>query len=70
MNDFITPENKHFFVDKEPLLQLLARVNEEMGFVPDPTATPKKAQESMAAHGVRAEDNIFSCGIIAARYEE
>ena len=69
MSDFITPENKHFFVDKEPLRQLLIKVNAEMGFVPDPAATPQKAQESMAAHGVRAEDNIFSHGIIAARYE-
>jgi hypothetical protein len=38
-----------------------------MGFVPDPTATTQKAREMIEACGVRADENLFSRGIIAAR---
>jgi hypothetical protein len=55
--------------DKRAIQKLVAEQNTEMGFVKDPTATAEKAQEMMLALGIRPEDNIFSCGIIAAREE-
>ncbi len=57
-------------VDKNLVRRVIAEVNEQTGFIPDPTATPQKAQEMMLALGINPEDNIFSCGIIAARDEE
>ncbi len=59
-----------FAIDKSRIREIVAEQNRLMDFVPDPTATPAKARELMRACGVRAEDNIFSCGIIAARDEE
>jgi len=42
-----------------------------MGFVSDRSVTPEDAQQaveqSLRENGLRPEDNIFSCGIIAAR---
>lgn len=70
MNDFITPENKHFFVDMTEIRKLAAKMNEEMGFVRIPDMTPEKVREMMIESGINPEDNIFSCGIIAARDEE
>jgi hypothetical protein len=64
------PKLNPFFVDKKAIQKIVAEQNERMGFVKDPTATPEKAQEMMLALGIRPEDNIFSCGIIAARDEE
>lgn len=64
---------KSFFLDKTRIRQIVAEQNEKMGFVVDRTATPEQAQamveESLRANGLRPEDNIFSCGIIAAREE-
>ena len=57
------------FADKKAIQKLVAEQNAEMGFVKDPTATAEKAQEMMLALGIRPEDNLFSCGIIAAREE-
>jgi hypothetical protein len=61
---------RRLVADKKAIQATVARVHAETGFVPDPTATPEKAQEYMVALGIRPEDNIFSCGIIAARDEE
>ena len=62
-----------FFIDKSRIQQVVAQGNEQQGFVPDPTTTPAQAQEaverSLRENGLRPEDNIFSCGIIAAREE-
>jgi hypothetical protein len=58
------------FIDKTEIRRIVAEQNQRLGFVPDPTATPEKAQEMMLALGIRPEDNIFSRGIIAARDEE
>ena len=64
---------KSFFIDKRHIQQIVGQQNEETGFVPDPTAIPEQAQEavelSLRENGLRPEDNIFSCGIIAAREE-
>ena len=57
------------FLDKTLIRKIVAEQNEKMGFVPDPTATPQKAREMMLALGIRPEDNLASCGIIAARDE-
>jgi len=62
-----------FFIDKSRIQQVVAHRNEQMGFVPNHTITPAQAQEaverSLRENGLRPEDNIFSCGIIAARGE-
>ena len=57
-------------VDMDMARRVIAEVNEMTGFVPDPTATPAKTRQLMRELGIKAEDNIFSCGIIAARDEE
>jgi len=59
-----------FFLDKKAIQRLVAEQNERMGFIPDTNATPQKAREMIRALGIRAEDNLASCGIIAARDEE
>ena len=60
---------KVVFVDKKAIQKIVAEQNRRMGFVPDPHATAEKALELMRAQGIRPEDNIASCGIIAARNE-
>ena len=59
-----------FAIDKKPLQKIVAEIYAKEGIVHDPTMTPEKVQEMMLALGIRPEDNIFSCGIIAARDEE
>lgn len=60
-------------VDKRRIQQIVAEQNEKMGFTPDPTVTAEQAQAAvekcLRAQGISPEDNIFSCGIIAAREE-
>ena len=58
------------FADKAKIREIVNRVNAEIGFVPDPAATAEKAQKMMLDAGIRPEDNLASCGIIAARDEE
>ena len=70
MHDFITPENKHLFVDMAEIRKLTKELNEKMGFVKIPGMTPEKVRAMMIESGINPEDNIFSCGIIAARDEE
>ena len=67
MNKVIEADNRPIFLDKKRLQQMVAAQNKEMGFVPDPTATPQKARAMMIAAGIRPEDNLGSCGILAAR---
>jgi hypothetical protein len=56
------------FADKRWVRRKIAEVNQRMGFVPDPDATPQKARELMVADGVRPEENIFSREIMRMRY--
>lgn len=49
---------------------MIAKINAQMGFVPDPEATPEKARDLMRAGGIRAEDSLFSRDIIRARYPD
>lgn len=58
------------FLDKTEIQRIVAEQNAAIGFVPDPTATAEKAQAMSLALGIRPEDNLGSCGIIAARDEE
>ncbi len=72
MTETMTQEAASFFFDKTRTRQIVADQNEKMGFVVDRTATPEQAQalveESLRASGLRPEDNVFFCGIIAARW--
>ncbi len=73
MTQVVADSKKNFFLDKARIRQIVAEQNEKMGFIVDHDATPEQAQalveESLRANGLRPEDNIFSCGIIAAREE-
>ena len=70
MSEAKTKTWRDLLLDKAMVMKVMDEVNREIGFVPDPTATARKAQEMMISLGIRPEDNIFSCGIIAARDEE
>lgn len=74
MSELIIEQNaKRFFIDKSHIQQVVAQYNQRMGFVSDKSVTPEDAQQaveqSLRENGLRPEDNIFSCGIIAAREE-
>lgn len=73
MGETVTQGITSFFIDKRRIQQVVAQRNEQMGFIVDSTTTPEQAQEaverSLRENGLRPEDNIFSCGIIAAREE-
>lgn len=58
------------FANKAEVRRLVAEVNERIGFVPDPTATPQKAREMMLANGVRPEDNEATRELMRMRYED
>ena len=61
---------RHLFVDKTRLQNIVADHYEQAGIAHDPAMTPEKVQAMMRVLGIRAEDNMASCGIIAARNEE
>ena len=63
------PEVKDLFLDKREVQRLVAEQYKIMGIKDDPAATPQKVREMMRASGVRAEENLFSGGIIEAREE-
>ena len=64
------PPSRSHVVDKQALRQLVAQQNVQLGIVLDPTATPDKIRAMMRGLGIQAEDNLFSCGIVAARDED
>jgi hypothetical protein len=61
---------KSMIADKNALREVIARLAERLGIVPDPTLTPQKVREMMIADGIQPERNEFSREIIRARYEE
>ncbi len=71
MGTLMTRDVKSFFIDKGPLQKLVREQNERLGIVLDATATPEKSQkvtaEALRRSGLRPEDNVGSCSIIAAR---
>lgn len=73
MGEMTIQNAERFFINKSHIQQVVAQINQQTGFVPDPTITPEDAQQaveqSLRENGLRPEDNIFSCGIIAAREE-
>jgi hypothetical protein len=60
----------HDTVNKQTLRELIDQVHRQNGFVPVPGATPAQSRQLMIDGGVRPEDNVFSCGILASRDEE
>lgn len=58
-----------FYMDKKPMQQIVADHHKRAEIVHDPAMTPEKVQAMMREMGIRAEDNLASCGIIAAREE-
>jgi hypothetical protein len=70
MAETVQQDVRALFLDKKEIQRIVAEQNEQMGFVPDPTATPEKAQAMTQALGIRPEDNLLSSAIIAARDEE
>lgn len=69
MSEQITVENARS-TEREKLRAILHNLYAKMGFEYDPNATPDDSVRLSIQDGVRAEDNIFSCGILAARDEE
>lgn len=71
MSEVTGQQTKPFFMDKGPLQQLVREQNERMGIAPDLLASPERAQaltaEALRRSGLRPEDNIGSCSVIAAR---
>ena len=62
------------FADKDEMRRIVDEQYKEMDIVGDPSITLAELRAmvttDLAAHGIRPEDNIFSCGIIAARDED
>ena len=58
------------FADKDELNRLMDEIEKQIGFVPDPDATPEKVQQLMLADGVRPEENAFSREIVRMRSKE
>ena len=56
------------FADKAELNRLMDELEAQIGFIPDPDATPEKVQQLMRADGIRPEENAFSREIIRMRY--
>ena len=63
-------QTERLMADRKHLQELMLEVNRQIGLEYDPTATAEKSRELILADGVKPEDNLFSCGIIAARDED
>lgn len=63
------PETKErsLVMDKKYARELADEMNRRIGFVPDPTATARQAQQQQLEGGVHPEDNELSCEIIRSR---
>jgi hypothetical protein len=55
------------FADKEALNRLMDEIEEQLGFIPDPDASPEKIRQLMLADGIQPEDNAFSREILRMR---
>ena len=60
--------NDGFDSHRRAMIELAREVNARAGIVDDPSATAEKAQQMMRDLGIHPEDNLFSRGIICARY--
>jgi hypothetical protein len=54
-------------MDKYALKQAVADLNAQMGFEPDPEATPEKGQQILMEAGIRPADNVASREILQMR---
>ena len=59
----------HRLVDKEPLRKTVDALFERLGIADVEPIGAEALQEQMRQHGINAEDNIFSRGIIEMREE-
>lgn len=63
------PDVRELLADKDALRKILEEQDARTGFVPDPTATAKKARQMMLTDGIRPEDNTFSRELMRMREE-
>jgi hypothetical protein len=56
------------FADKDEINRLMDELEAQIGFIPDPDATPEKVKRLMLADGIRPEENAFSREIVRMRY--
>ena len=63
------PKAEALFADMDELRAIVARQFEELGIDYNPNVTASQVRAMMRDEGIRAEDNEFSRGIIAAREE-
>jgi len=62
--------NLSLIVDKAKLRRLIEKRNAEIGLVYVANGTAAESRRLALQDGVRPEDNLFSCGILASREEE
>jgi hypothetical protein len=68
MNPHTTTES--LVLDKSTLVSFIQTQNEVLGLTADPRATGEMAQQMTRDLGIHEEENLLSCGIVAARDEE
>ena len=64
----IDQEPSSMFANKAEIRQLIAEINERMGYVLDLTATPEKVRAMMRADGITPNDNAFTSELLQMRY--
>lgn len=52
MSSFITESDKHFFIDKAKLRQLMDEIDKVTGFVPTPNPSIEHLRKSMEESGI------------------
>lgn len=62
-------ELSRFVVDKKLIRERVARQNAEMGITSTPALPLEEYRAQLLASGIQPEDNLISCGIVAARNE-
>jgi|GEM_PF-821354 len=74
MAEFVHKKSQVVLIDKRPLQKLVREQNLSFGIEEDASATPEKSQaltaEALSRNGLRPEDNIGSCSILASRERE
>ena len=65
----LVPNSEAMYADMDELRVIVARQFEDFGINYNPNITAAEIRQAMRTEGIKAEDNEFSCGIIAARGE-
>lgn len=55
-------------IPQEEMRKILEALDEEMGFVPDPTASVQRLRARQESEGIRPEDNAASRELYRMRY--